>query len=50
MASAQAQGILYLGQQGFGPKHGITNVGREGGKEGGREREGEAASARDSWK
>lgn len=46
MASAQAQGILNLSQQGFGPKPGITNVGREGGKERGREGEGEAASAR----
>lgn len=38
MASAQAQGILNLSQQGFGPKPGITNMGREGGKEGGRGR------------
>lgn len=35
VASAQAQGILNLSQQGFGPKPGITNVGRESGKEGG---------------
>lgn len=42
----EAQGILYLSQQGFGPKPGITNVGREGGKEGG----GGDASAWDSQK
>lgn len=40
VASAQAQGILNLSQQGFGPKPGITNVGRERGKEGGRRGKG----------
>lgn len=55
VASAQAWGILNLSQEGFGPKPGITNVGREGGKrrEGGKEgggREGREALAQDSWK
>jgi hypothetical protein len=48
VASAQAQGILNLSQQGFGPKPGITNVGREGGKEEGGG--GGDTSAWDSWK